>query len=277
MVKLIPDVERNALLEKLNVPRAQLVRAIELVKSENKVLAKSRKGALGQIVVKRQGVQPDKCARIVKQFEDNVGGKLDVADKLMAVQDKLTDREKLLIEFITDPKRKRTRLAHHIAEAQVDPAAIIKKYSEGALVLGQAEALAEAARALGPIARDLVRQATVEKVACVLCLGRGKVPASRFVGDLEEVLCTACKGKGGEEKTGKNYQFAVQKLLDMTKMGKPENEVNVNVGVQTNISSNFMERLAKMTEVPTSISIEAEAEILDADTPPDEFSTEDPT
>lgn len=270
------DVE--TLAEKLGVTKTWLVRT---VKAAQTAPVQSRKGKLGQIKIHpRTGMANGSYAtHVIRRLEQQVeGGKYDIAQKLQAAGG-LTPNEKLLIELIMKKSRARSALVTLVAEANVDPARVVKLYAEGAIALGKAEALALASQGLGNIARNLIRQAAISHVSCITCIGAGVVPkkagVKRFRGIEPTVPCPSCNGAGKLEETGKHYKFAVTKLLDMSRMSKPEGDVNISqsVAVQQNAlgdSSGFMERLSKLTDGSGAIamlpvSVEEASTVVDAD------------
>lgn len=229
---------------------------------------KSKKGALGQVVTVagRRGIRKNPASNLVNKFERQAGGKFAIAEKLEAAEG-LFPAERELLAAIADPENKDTALAYLIAESKVDPARLVRKYAEGAISLGRAEALAEAAASLGPIARQLIKQASFRRVSCITCLGLGKVPnqIGAKKATAVHVVCPTCKGEGEKDELDAHYKFAVTKIMDMATLG-PEKPINVqtNVAVQTNMSGGFMERLSKLTDGTGAIIIDADVQPEDS-------------
>lgn len=242
----------RALAERLGVSRGWLIRAL-------KAPVRSKKGKLGCVTLNAKTGWPDDsyATHCMRRLEGNVeGGKYDVAQKLQAAGG-LMDTERRLIELIMQRSRYNSHLAALVAEAGVDPARVIKLYAEGAVALGKADALAVAAANLGSIARQLIRQAALNKVSCNTCFGSGKIPKTSGYKQSKAgtITCTTCKGEKTVEQTGPHYKFAVGKLLDITRLSASEPNISVNnstsVAVQQNTHlqpGGYMERLSKLTD-----------------------------
>lgn len=205
---------------------------------------------MGQLVVRSiTGVENNRAAQIVRQFEENTGGKEDIIEKMEAVRETLPKNQLELLELLkTNTKKKLPRL---MAETKVELGSLMKSYTQGALTLGQTAAIAIAAQNLPRVAKDLASHALDGTGTCSVCVGSGKVPARK--GDTKETLdCPMCRGTGAVMTSSKHKEFAIQKILEMGKMieGKGGAVVNVNqqVGIKVGSVGATMEKMALLAD-----------------------------
>jgi len=204
---------------------------------------------LGRIQVKRMtGLVPSPATKIVRKFEEMVGSREDLAEKLTSTGKRLThDEEKLLALLSSAPRNK--SLATLMAEAGVKPSRVLRLYAEGAIALGKIEAAIEVSRNQPMVIKDLVRNAIDREVYCQTCVGTGLV--KKAVNSKEETSkCPSCQGSGTRFRSSKHKQFAMEKVLKIGKVidePKKGGDVNVStqvgVGVQVGQGGGFMERI----------------------------------
>lgn len=218
----------------------------------NSPIFRSRKGPLGKIVVYRfTGVGKNIASRTISQFEKNLGGDRDYVATLLEANPSLSHAESVLIKLLRDPTRKNYSLARLIAESKAEPAKVISRASQGALLLGQAEAYIEIGMSMPQVVRELRRHITPKEEMCPTCEGKGKVP--RSVKEAKEtIICPSCKGEGGILTTSPSMEFATEKLIDLSKMGsKGQGQVPVQVAIQNTMQGGntpgLMERLMTTT------------------------------
>lgn len=223
----------------LRVPKRLLLaemrrRGIRIPKFlDDSIVKKSKKGRAGQILVRAStGVQKNAAAELVRRFETNVGGKEDVVEKLSAIQDALPESVKGVLAVLAS--KPTMKLPRAIAEAGADIAQVMSFYAKGAIFLGQTESAIEAQRNMPRVVKDLVGHALDKSMVCSVCFGTRTV--SRRKGEIMETeTCPMCRGEGATMTSSKHKEFAVQKLLEITKMVEkkgPLVEVNQQVGVK---------------------------------------------
>jgi hypothetical protein len=187
---------------------------------QDKVIASSRKGPLGAIKVRRfTGIMKNSASKTINQFEKNMGGDKDRIATLLEANPNLTDAEQKLIEFLRDPKNSKKSLARLVVESKTEPAKVITKASYGALLVGQAEAYVEIGQSMPRVVRELRRHVKPKLDMCTACQGKGMVP-SKVNATIENITCPVCKGEKGILTTSDNFEFATEKLIEMSKMGK---------------------------------------------------------
>lgn len=199
-------------------------------------LFSSRKGPLGKIVVnKYTGVMPNAASKTVTQFEKNMGGDKEEIALLLESNPSLTGAESKLVELLRDPGNAKKSLAFLIAESKAEPARVIGKASEGALLLGRAEAYIEIGRTMPHVVRELRRHITPTEKMCQACAGQGKVPRSPL-DSKAEMTCPVCKGEAVFLETSDHMTFSVDKLVEMSKMGRQPG-APMQIAVQQNTVS----------------------------------------
>lgn len=215
------------------------------------VVKKSKKGPLGAIVVKKiTGLESNTASRVLKRFEENVGGKDDIAEKLEAVAPDLNKDLKVLLNIIKNPNK--WSLARIVAESHAEPVALMKAYAQGAIELGKIDAAIEAHRNLPAIIKELYKLVLTKQKVCQYCGGTGSLH-KRNSDHKESLPCKWCQGKGNWEEENEHKEFAINKLLEVTKLvGKEPPQINVNtqVGVKVDGAGNgsFMERIMATTD-----------------------------
>lgn len=214
------------------------------------IIHKTRKGPLGRLVVKRlTGVVPNSAAKLVKQFEENTGGREDIIEKLEAVQDQLPKDQLALLELLKTANPTKS-LARLMAEIKVEPTKTMDFYARGAVHLGKVQAAIIAHRNLPGIVKDLVRHAIDEEEVCQVCVGSGLV--KKGSGKLkDDEKCPQCRGKGRKWTSSDYKEFATTKLLEATKVIASKGE-GVTVNVQTNVKvaggGSFMEKVVEASD-----------------------------
>jgi hypothetical protein len=210
---------------------------------QDKIIKRSKSGRLGAVKVKRcSGVENNAAARTLKKFEENVGGKEDIVEKLSAVEPSLNQEQRELLELMKlDSKRGLARL---VAESGAEPTSVMSAYARGCIELGKIEATIAAHQGLPAVMKDLVRHAIDQKILCPNCLGTGKQKKSPKY-NKETQVCDLCVGSGYDYRVSKHKKFAAQKVLEATGVvDSPGAKVQVqqNVGVKVGGDGGFMER-----------------------------------
>lgn len=239
---------------------------------KDKIIKRGRKGPLGQIVVRDvSGVVDNAAYRTARTFEENVGGKEDIAEKLAAVGETLTKDQKLLLIMLTEPSSKK-QFPRLLAESGAELTGVMSAYTRGALLLGQTQAIIEAARNLPRIAKDLASHALDGRGVCEVCVGTGKVTPKQ--GSLQETKeCPLCRGTGDKITSSKHKEFAVDKLLEIGKMIEkrgPMVQVNQQVGVRVERSGSTMETFALMADEILHGRKKPEGDVIEAEVVGDE-------
>jgi hypothetical protein len=196
------------------------------------------------------GVVDNAAKKWLQRFEQNVGGKDEIAAKLLVVSDQLGKGESKLLELLLSGDQR--KLPHLVAEAKSEPAALFKAYSKGAVLLGQVQAAIAAAEAMPALMKDLTRHAVEGMGVCETCVGLGKVK-NQSNHEKESVPCPMCKGKGEALlPPSKHKEFAASKLLEAAQViaqkGAPTVNVNQNVAVVNAPKGAFMERIIAATD-----------------------------
>ncbi len=200
----------------------------------NNRVAKSKRGPVGAIVVRRMtGVVDNSASRVIRRFEENVGGKDDVAEKLEAIPERLNASERELLGLLKSSSKK--GLARLIAEAGAEPTSIIKKYAEGCIELGKIEAAMEAHRNLPALIKQLYKMALSEYGVCGACGGTGTLHR-KSTDQVESVPCGFCE-MTGIEKRSKQQEFAARQLLEVTKQVGGNGGVTVNTAVGVKVDA----------------------------------------
>lgn len=205
---------------------------------------RGKKDKLGQIVVKSQsGVVSNPASRTLKQFETNVGGQEEIAEKLQALPD--TNKNiRALAGLLRENSRK--SLARLVAECDLAPTEVMTAYARGCIELAKVDAAIEAHRNLNPIVKDLVRHALDQEGLCENCLGTG-TQRGKSTDHKETQPCVLCSGTGRSYKSSKHKEFATRQLLEITKSVQekagPTINLNQNVGIKVGSGGNFFEKV----------------------------------
>jgi hypothetical protein len=217
---------------------------------QDKLVAKSRNGKAGQIIVKSlSGVKPNAAARLAQKLEKELsGGREDIIEKLQASGSQNQSIQRVVALMQENP---RYGLARAIAEAAADVAVVMNCFGKGALELKKLETVLELYKEMPTLMKDLVKHAVDGEDACDLCYGLGEV--QKKAGAKVGAVCPRCKGSGKVVTSSKHKEFAMQKVLEMTEMlPKKAPMVNVNQAVQVNnsggMNSDLLERMSKAAD-----------------------------
>jgi hypothetical protein len=239
----------------------------------NEVLYQTKKDPLfGRIQVKRMtGLTGGPATAIVRKFEGILEGREDLEEKLLAVEDKLGDDEKRLLELLKGKKNK--SLATLFAEASVKPSKVLKLYAEGALALGKVQAAIQVSKEQPQVVKDLMRHALDQEKVCKTCVGTGKVK-EKTTSTKETQECPSCHGSGYRLASSKHKQFAMGKVLELGKLidspakGASVNvSQNVGVGIKVSGGGGFMEKILRTSDevLYGRRIVDVEGEVRDAE------------
>ncbi len=234
---------------------------------KDSVVAKSKKGPIGQLMVKNMsGIVTNTALKTVRTFEQNVGGKEEIAEKLSAVSDILTPEQKQLLMLLRTSSPK--GLARLMAETGVEPVSVMGAYAKGCVVLGKINAAIEAHRNLPNLIKDLYRHALDKETVCKVCVGLKEVPTMAGAPTSKKVKCPQCEGSGVSLVASKHKEFAHRQLLEVTKMVNEKGpgtsvQVTQQVAVTGGRQAGFFE---KMLEAADNIAFpEQKQHIIDAE------------
>lgn len=215
---------------------------------QDEVVAKTREGAIGSIIFRRMsGLQNNGAKRLMNKFEENIGGKDELADKLTAIEDSLNKEQKRLLALLRVSNQR--GLSRLLAESGAEPVGVLKAYARGCIELGKIDAAIEAHRNLPALIKDLYCMALSKKGVCDACGGTGKLLKTSQAAK-ETRPCYFC-GETGILDASALKQFATQKLLEVTKqIGEKGPLVNVqtNVGVKIDGKGSFLERMVSTSD-----------------------------
>lgn len=198
----------------------------------DKILKTTRKSPLGQLIVRSEtGLVNNETARVVRQFEENVGGVEEIADKLAALPDAPANIQRL-VELIDSSVGARKSLGVMMVQAGVKPSALMDAYARGAAKMGMVGAIVEAHRHLPRIMKDLALRAIDRKEVCKICVGSGSVKAKPNY-EKDSTPCPQCKGEGSIVVQAD--QFAINKIWEATKLKEQAPLVQVS---QQNLNLN---------------------------------------
>lgn len=247
----------------------------------NDIIAKSKTGPLGKLVVRRQtGLEPTGPWNTLKKFEENLRGETvserreDLLEKLEAMYDSLPDDQKRLVQILRDETSPTKSIGRLMAEANVEPTKTLTIYAKGAVLLGKTKAAIAIHEGLPRIVKDLIYNHALDKTkVCSVCVGSGKVKAQQGrKGDKEE--CPQCDGAGEIVTISPMKEFAVKQIMahsDIAPKGSPLVNVSQQVAV-VGKGGSFMEKvLAASDSVLYPTKHEAnqpdvvEAEVLDGE------------
>jgi hypothetical protein len=233
-------------LKKIGVEEAELPEVLQ-----NKIVLRSPKGPLGQIKVRRQtGLENNTALKMVKKFEENIGGEDELIEKLEAVRDELPLNQVALLDALREPSNKKS-LARLMVDFHVEPTQVMNQFAKGCMVLGKVGAAIEAHRNLPAVVKALVRDALEEvEDVCSVCVGTGAT-APRKGANKETQACPGCKGSGKSARASDLKQFAIGKLLEVTELVKKGGQT-INVGqsvtLKTGGGGGFMERMMQTSD-----------------------------
>lgn len=201
------------------------------VELQDSPVAKSRKGPIGSIVLRRMtGLETNSTKRIVDQFEDNIGGKDNLAEGLEAVKEHLPKAQILLLDILK--KGSPRSLARLVAESHVEPVALMRNYAKGVMELGRVKAAIEAHKDLPALIKDLYCHALSKVGVCDACGGQKMLakPNGKDNGP-----CYFCAGTGIKSQSDLK-KFATEKLLEVTGQVQKGPLVAVQTNVGVNVS-----------------------------------------
>lgn len=230
------------------------------------IVKRSKKGPIGALAIRNMsGMVSSPALRIVRVFEQNVGGKEEVANKLEAVKDSLTKEQLELLRLLRAPSQK--ALARLMVEAGVEPVGVMSAFAKGCVVLGKIEAAIEAHKNLPGLIKDLYRHALDQESVCKICVGLMEVPQRSNAPGGVKVICPGCGGTGKSLTSSKHKEFAHRQLLEVTKLVNNEKGPSVQVTQQVAVGGGsrmgFFER---MLDTADNISYPEQKErILDAE------------
>jgi hypothetical protein len=219
---------------------------------KDKEVARSRKGKMGQIVVREfSGVSKNATSRLVKKFEKALtGGREDIIEKLEGVENKLPENARKVLEIMR--AKRSVSLARAIAEAGADASTILDAYAKGAMAIGKMETIVNLYKEMPSIFRDLMRHAVDQEEKCDLCFGQGKVQ-TRAKSNKLGPACPRCGGSGCIVTSSEHKQFAMQKALDMAQIlpqkgplvAVQQNQQTINAGAG---DSGLLEKMSKAAD-----------------------------
>lgn len=231
----------------------------------DQIVAKSRKGKAGQIVVHSLGgIHKNAAARTAQKFEGELtGGRDDIMEKLDAA-----GKTTMAIERVKDllSANPRWSFARAVAEAKADLATTIDAYAKGCVALNKFHAVKAMYEQLPDLLRDIMRHAIDQKDDCATCFGLGMVKGRPNAKKLT-LKCPSCKGTGATLVASEHKRFAVQKALELARV-LPEKQplVAVQQNNQTIIGGESG-LLEKMSETADKILYErgdvVEAEVVE--------------
>ena len=200
------------------------------------VVAKSRKGKAGQIVVHSLGgIHKNAAARTAQKFEHELTeGRDDIIEKIEASGTANQAVQQCKDLLVANP---RWSFARAVAESKSDLAGTIDAYAKGALALNKLAAVKTMYEHLPTLLRDIMRHAIDQKEDCATCFGFGMVK-SRPNSKKLNLKCPSCKGSGDTLVSSEHKKWAATKALEMSQV-LPEkgplvqvqqNQQTVNVG-----------------------------------------------
>lgn len=228
----------------------------------NELAYATPKDPIGKIQVYRMsGLAASPAVAVVKKFEELVGEREAIIEKLSAVGDRLTEPERKLLELLIGQAEGsidgRKTLARLLAEAGVSVSRVLTRYAEGALALGRVEAAIEVSRNQPTIVRDLIRNALDDETICATCGGTGEVNRDaglRRPGKRSQ-NCPQCKGTGRQflPKDADIKKFSMEKVLQIGKTIEKEPKgpavaVQMNQQVSVGGGGAFMEKVLKTSD-----------------------------
>lgn len=218
----------------------------------DKEVARSRKGAAGQIVVKdMSGVVRNSAAKLASKFEkDLTEGREDIIEKLeMVPAEHQTQVQRKLVE--TMKSNPRWSFGRCVAESKANLATTLNHYALGLLALKKLESLTELYRGMPHLVRDVMHHAVDQMEACKTCFGEGLV-TSRAGGKTLNRVCPRCNGQKQLRQSSNFKKEAMAHAIEIAKL-KPEK--GPLVAVQNNqvvnaagADSNLLEKMAKASD-----------------------------
>lgn len=275
MAKRLSKVSEKALregLKSIGVEEKELPPSLQ-----NTIIKTTPKGPIGKIKVRKMtGLEHNTALKVVKKFEENIGGTEELIEKLDAVSNELPQNQLLLLEALKSPTNRKS-LAHLMADYRVEPTQVMNQFAKGCVALGRVGAAIEAHRNLPAVVKALVRDALEDvKEVCSVCVGTGSTRPRK--GTVQETSkCPACDGSGKSARASDLKQFAITKLLEVTELTKKGPLVQVtqqtaNVHMSAS-SGGFMERMLQASDeilYPSRKQLQetTSTEVVDADVLP---------
>jgi hypothetical protein len=218
----------------------------------DKEVARSRKGAAGQLIVKdMSGLVRNNAARLASKFEKELTeGKEDIIEKLeMVPPERQTQLQRRLID--TMRANPRWSFGRCVAEAKANLATTMNQYAEGLLALNKLESMMELYRQMPDLMRDIMHHAVDQMEVCNVCFGEGMV-TPRAGGKTLSKKCPRCEGSGKQRVSSPHKAIALKEAVEIAKL-KPERGPMVAIQQNTQINSgggdvNLLEKMAKATD-----------------------------
>lgn len=205
---------------------------------------------IGTLSLTTDGMAQSAAVETVRKFEENAGGKAKVIEALEMLESegKLGEREQLFLNHAREPNNSFKTLARLITECEINPLKVMNLYTKGCIELGKMEAAIEAHKGLPQVVKNLNSHALSEAGdVCILCAGTGQV--SRRAGTKSpkaaQIKCPKCEGLGRQLTPSDLKKFAMEKLLEVTKMVGEKQGVTVqtNIGVQIPLGGSVLEKV----------------------------------
>lgn len=216
----------------------------------DRAVARSRKGVMGQIIVRRySGVIKNRTVQMLKDFMERTGESREAMATTMKASKTVPKGVVRLADMLLDPRNSRTSIARLVAESGADVADMIEHYSRGAAHLRKWEAIAMAANHLPHAMRELIRLAMPRKLLCRTCLGSGKVrKQSNYKTPTEP--CQTCKETGWEGEMPKDAQFSMDKILQISGLIQANEGLHIQQSMQVGVKveGRLMERIVGLSD-----------------------------
>jgi DnaJ-class molecular chaperone len=232
----------------------------------DRVVARSRKGKAGQIVVHSLGgIHKNAAARTAQKFEKELTeGKDDILEKLEASGASTQAIMRVKANLIDNP---RWSFARAVAEAGADLATTIDAYAKGCIALNKFNAVRTMYQELPSLLRDIMKHAIDQEEDCATCFGIGMVKSRPNAKKLS-LRCPSCKGSGKTLVSSPHKQFAIKQALELSR-ALPEKTPLVAVQQnQTNISgggeAGLLEKMSKAAD-ELLYNRPASAQVVDAE------------
>jgi hypothetical protein len=228
----------------------------------DQVVAKSRKGKAGQIVVHSLGgIHKNAAARTAQTFEKELtNGREDIIEKIEASGTPNQALQLCKDLMVANPRWSFTRA---VAESKSDLAGAIDAYAKGAIALNKLAAVKTMYEELPTLLRDIMRHAIDQNEDCATCFGVGMVKGRPNAKKLT-LKCPTCKGTGQTLVSSEHKRWAAQKALEMSQV-LPEKQPLVAVQQnQTNVIGGEGGLLEKMSQTADKILYDR-ADVVDAE------------
>ena len=219
----------------------------------NATVFRSKKGPMGQVVVRRwTGVDTNYASRALRTFVKNVGDSNEAIAHTMASNPTVTKEIRRLSDALLDPKNSKKSLAWVVAETGTDAAAVVEHYAKGAVHLKKWECVAMAAQDMPRMVREMIRFSLPKKGLCRTCLGARKIVVRNGRKPATEEVCLTCGGEGWTGELSKEALFAMDKLTEISQLIEKKGPL---VAVQQNTTmvsggngSRLMEKIVGLSD-----------------------------